>query len=285
MWKSIVKERSVRKEERFTISQLHHVLMDQHWRARKIYHLCICIVSPSQIRSAFPIATTCLCRGLSCRFFWYSLFRPKSFSGMDGNDFGRSRVLFVRNFPPSMESRDVCEMLRYLGAVSVDTRTRFGRLEASAEFRSEAEALVTLLRLHQQVLGGRRIRAVFASPGWVIKQWFCFSVATAPAVSSRLYRLIYYSTIKALTLDLFFRRVCYRRNATYRKIKIIKVVEKLKIHRLGSVHFWYDSFKEATKRAKIRSKVSMRSKVRGFYGTVELYCAQLIILHGMNKFQ
>jgi hypothetical protein len=41
------------------------------------------------------------------------------------------------------------------------------------------------------------------------------------------------------TLDLFFRKACYHQNASYKKIKRIKVVEKLWINKFGCVDFWY----------------------------------------------
>jgi hypothetical protein len=44
---------------------------------------------------------------------------------------------------------------------------------------------------------------------------------------------------KALTLGLFFRTTCYHQNASHRKMKIIKVVEKLHGYEFGSAHFRY----------------------------------------------
>jgi hypothetical protein len=40
------------------------------------------------------------------------------------------------------------------------------------------------------------------------------------------------------TLDLFFRRAFYCRNASYPKIKRIKLIEKLQNYKFGSVYFW-----------------------------------------------
>ncbi len=67
------------------------------------------------------------------------------------------------------------------------------------------------------------------------------------------------------TLDLFFRRACYHWNTFYIKMKRIKFVVKLHIYKFGSVHFgtW---FIQSYWTCKKKSKVSMRSKVRGFYG-------------------
>jgi hypothetical protein len=83
---------------------------------------------------------------------------------------------------------------------------------------------------------------------------------------------------KPLTLELFFRRACYRRNASYRKMKIINVVEKIKIYRFGSVHFLvHDSSKDDTELAK-------RSKVRGFYGMREVnYLPDMPACKHVNK--
>ncbi len=41
------------------------------------------------------------------------------------------------------------------------------------------------------------------------------------------------------TLDLFFTRVCYYQIASYRQMNRIKVVDKLSICKVGSVHFWH----------------------------------------------
>ncbi|CAG0918654.1 unnamed protein product [Notodromas monacha] len=73
-------------------------------------------------------------------------------------------ALMIRNFPNIFTAEDAVNLLKYFGAVSVKTWTRRGQLEALADFRSEAETIVSLLRLHQQFIGGRRLRAVFASP-------------------------------------------------------------------------------------------------------------------------
>ncbi len=71
------------------------------------------------------------------------------------------------------------------------------------------------------------------------------------------------------TLDLFFRRACYHRNAFYRKMKTIKVVEKLQIYKFGSVLFLvHDSSEAATELAKKASKFPWGLKLEGF--TVDL---------------
>jgi hypothetical protein len=41
------------------------------------------------------------------------------------------------------------------------------------------------------------------------------------------------------TLNLFFCRAWYHQNASYRKMNGIKVVDKLSICKVGSVHFWH----------------------------------------------
>ncbi len=41
------------------------------------------------------------------------------------------------------------------------------------------------------------------------------------------------------TKDLFSKRACYHCNASCRKLKRIKDVEKLEIYKFASVHFWY----------------------------------------------
>ncbi len=65
------------------------------------------------------------------------------------------------------------------------------------------------------------------------------------------------------TLDLFFRRACYHWNASYRKLKRIKVVEKLQIYKYGFVHFFCvrDSSTEATELAIKSPKFPWGSKL------------------------
>jgi hypothetical protein len=50
-------------------------------------------------------------------------------------------------------------------------------------------------------------------------------------------------------------------------MKRIKVVEKLGIYKFGSVQFVYMIHHRSYRACEKKSKVSMRSKVRGFYGT------------------
>jgi hypothetical protein len=81
---------------------------------------------------------------------------------------------------------------------------------------------------------------------------------------------------KPLTLDrieafdLFFGRACYNWNASYRKMKVIKVVEKLTIYKFGSAHSWYMIHQKNLQnlQKKKRSKVSLGAKVIGFDGTL-----------------
>jgi hypothetical protein len=73
------------------------------------------------------------------------------------------------------------------------------------------------------------------------------------------------------TLHLFFRRACYHQNTSYRKMKKIKVVEKYDIYKFVSVCIWYKIHPKKLQNLQKRSKVSMRSKVRGFYGTNHQY--------------
>jgi hypothetical protein len=78
---------------------------------------------------------------------------------------------------------------------------------------------------------------------------------------------------KPLTLDLFFRRTSYHGNASYRKVKIIKVVEKFYYFRFTDlVLFIFGTWliQRSYGTCKKRSKVSMRSKVRSSYGTFPL---------------
>jgi hypothetical protein len=71
------------------------------------------------------------------------------------------------------------------------------------------------------------------------------------------------TTVKALTLhlmetlDLFFRRACFHCNASYRKRKRMKVVEKLQIYKFGSVHFMY--------MIQPQKLQSLQEKVRSFH--------------------
>ncbi len=72
------------------------------------------------------------------------------------------------------------------------------------------------------------------------------------------------------TFDFFFRWACYYHNASYREVNGIKVADKLLICKLAkSVLFIFGT--EFTQRSyrscRKWTKVSVRSKVRGFYGT------------------
>jgi hypothetical protein len=76
-----------------------------------------------------------------------------------------------------------------------------------------------------------------------------YSIGTRPLPRSPLWMeciyLIFSFSSKPLTLDLtetldlLFRRTCFYQNASYRKMNGIKVVDKLSIYKVGSVHFWH----------------------------------------------
>ncbi len=72
-------------------------------------------------------------------------------------------------------------------------------------------------------------------------------------------------------LDLYLRRTCYHRKTSYRNMKRIRVLEKLYIYKFGSHHFWWMIHPKKLWNLQKRSKVSMRSKVRGFYGTIRVH--------------
>ncbi len=84
-----------------------------------------------------------------------------------------------------------------------------------------------------------------------------------------------YIPSKPLTLDLFFRRTCYNWNAFYRIMKRIKVLGNLQILKSGSVHFSYMIHPKKLRNLQKSSKVSMRSKVSGFYGISGLFMRQM----------
>ncbi len=70
------------------------------------------------------------------------------------------------------------------------------------------------------------------------------------------------------TSDFSFRKACYQLSSKRRKLKTIKIVEKLEICIFGSVYFWYKVRpKKSYGTCKNRSEVSFWSKVRRFYGT------------------
>jgi hypothetical protein len=94
-----------------------------------------------------------------------------------------------------------------------------------------------------------------SKPFILIKWWFLAHQAdTVPS--------------KSLTLDLIFKRDWDHQNASYRKMKRIKVVENFQIYKFGSVYYWYMIHPNKVRNlAKKKSKVSMRSKVRSIYGT------------------
>jgi hypothetical protein len=73
------------------------------------------------------------------------------------------------------------------------------------------------------------------------------------------------------TLGLFFRRACYHWNASYRKNGGIKSCRKPLDLQIRFCSFFGTRFIQRGYETckKERSKVSMRSKVRGFYG---MYC-------------
>jgi hypothetical protein len=105
------------------------------------------------------------------------------------------------------------------------------------------------------------------------QEFLQFRTVEPPFTYAPLYVFSIYVPSKPLTLDLmetldlFFRRACYHWNAAYRKMKRIKVVETfsstnsvLFISCTWFIHRSYRAYKK-------KSKVSVRSKVRGFYGT------------------
>ncbi len=80
-----------------------------------------------------------------------------------------------------------------------------------------------------------------------------------------------------------FRRACYHENASYRKMKRLQVIEKFQIYIVGSVHFWYKIHPKKLRNLQKRSKVSMWSKVKGFYGiSWMLACARPWELSGTS---
>jgi hypothetical protein len=67
--------------------------------------------------------------------------------------------------------------------------------------------------------------------------------------------------------DLFFRRACYQKSEENNK----SCRKTLDLQICFCSYLVHDSSKEATELAKERSKVSLRSKVRGFYGMFHIF--------------